>query len=53
MAGNVYELKTGTCGGGLGTGAIIAIVVGVLVVIGGVVGFVIYRRKKTLQAQLA
>ena len=57
MAGNVYQLKTGTCGGttstGLGTGTIIAIIIGVVVVIGGVVGFVMYRRKKNLQAQLA
>ena len=54
--GNKYDLRLGSCGKpepepekpGLGTGAIIGIVIGALVVVGGgIAGFMYYRRKKS------
>ena len=46
--GNFYDLRLGTCGKkGLGTGAIIGIVIGAVVLVGAIVGGIIfYRRKK-------
>ncbi len=51
VAGKKYKLDMGVCGGGLGIGAIIGIIVAVLVA-GGVAFFFYNKKKQNLQTQL-